>query len=122
MPAKTCGKHAREQLVYLPPDVVKLLRRHLREGGVTDGAIFRGASGRLSPRQAQYRFRQVVAAAGIARPVTVHSLRHTFATRLRERTGDLRLVQAALGHRQIATTEVYATVGGGDLRRAVAGA
>ncbi len=117
--ARSRGKHAREQLVYLPPDVVKLLRRHVREAGVTEGAIFRGARGRLSPRQAQYRFRQAVAAAGIKRAVTVHSLRHTFATRLRERTGDLRLVQAALGHRQIATTEVYAAVTGQDLRRAI---
>lgn len=61
-----------------------------------------------------------MAAAGIERAVTVHSLRHTFATRLRERTGDLRLVQAALGHMQIGTTEVYANVRGGGLRRALA--
>ncbi|MBZ0173639.1 MAG: tyrosine-type recombinase/integrase, partial [Phycisphaerales bacterium] len=57
--------------------------------------------------------------AGIDRPVTVHSLRHTFATRLRRKTGDLRIVQVALGHRQLATTEVYAHVGGEEVRRAV---
>ena len=50
----------------------------------------------------------------------MHSLRHTFATRLRERTGDLRIVQAALGHRHLGTTEAYAHVGGAEVRRAVA--
>lgn len=71
--------------------------------------IFRGARGRLLPRQSQYRFRQVVAATGIERPVTVDSLRHTLATRLREREGRPEAGAAVLGHRQIATTEVYAT-------------
>jgi site-specific recombinase XerD len=48
--------------------------------------------------------------AGITRPFSIHSLRHTFATRLYRKTGDLYLVQRALGHRQITTTEVYAKV------------
>ncbi len=38
----------------------------------------------------------------IERPVTAHSLRHTFANRLRRKTGDLRVVRAALEHRQLA--------------------
>jgi integrase/recombinase XerC len=75
----------------------------------------------LSARQAQYRFGALLAAAGIERPVTVHALRHTFATRLRERTGDLRIVQAALGHRQLTTTEVYASLSNADVRHAVVG-
>jgi integrase/recombinase XerC len=59
--------------------------------------------------------------AAIDRPVTVHALRHTFATRLRERTGDLRIVQAALGHRQLGTTEVYAHMSGAEVRQAISG-
>jgi site-specific recombinase XerD len=46
-------------------------------------------------------------------------LAHTFATRLQERTGDLRIVQAALGHRQLATTEVYTRPSSADVRQAV---
>jgi integrase/recombinase XerC len=57
---------------------------------------------------------------GISRPFSVHSLRHTFATRLYQRTGDLYLVQRALGHRQITTTEIYARVSDDSLRQAVA--
>jgi integrase/recombinase XerC len=65
------------------------------------------------------RFAQRIKETGIDRPVSLHSLRHTFATRLYEKTGDLHLVQRALGHRQITTTEVYARVGDGVLRREV---
>ena len=92
------GKHARIQTVYFPKGVVRLLRRHLRDHvGGTAGAIFQSSRGRrLSARQAQYRFRAMLEMARIDRPVTVHALRHTFATRLRERTGDLRIVQTAL--------------------------
>jgi site-specific recombinase XerD len=57
--------------------------------------------------------------AGITRPFSIHSLRHTFATRLYRQTGDLYLVQRALGHRQITTTEVYAKVSDEALRAAV---
>jgi integrase/recombinase XerD len=99
------GKHAPVQDVVLPRDVVRVLRGYLRDADISSGPVFRSAHGRLSARQARYRFHAAVAAAGIDRPVTVHSLRHTVATRLRERTGDLRIVQAALGHCHLGTTE-----------------
>jgi integrase/recombinase XerC len=103
----------------LPRDVARLLRRYLVEEGIREDALFRTCRGRLSSRQAQYRFHALLADAGIERPLTVHALRHTFATRLRERTGDLRIVQAALGHRHLGTTEAYAHVGSADVRRAI---
>jgi integrase/recombinase XerC len=74
----------------------------------------------LSARQVQFRFARWFQESGFDRPVSLHSLRHTFATRLYEKTGDLHLVQRALGHRQITTTEIYARVGEEKLRRAVA--
>jgi len=117
--AQSHGKHSKIQKVYFPKEVATLLKRHLKQETIGEGAIFHGRSARLSIRQAQYRFRQVLAAAGIERPLTVHSLRHTFATRLREETGDLRLVQVALGHRQLATTQVYASISDADIRTAI---
>jgi integrase/recombinase XerC len=118
--ARSVGKHARVQDVVLTRDVVKLLRAHLRDAQISDGPVFRSARGRLSSRQAQYRFHAIAKDAGIERRLTVHSLRHTFATRLRERTGDLRIVQAALGHRHLGTTEAYAQASDADVRRAIA--
>ena len=82
--------------------------------------LFRGRSGRrLGARAIQLKFARWVKEAGIDRPVSVHSLRHTFAIRLYEKTGDLYLVQRALGHRNITTTEIYARVSDEALRRAV---
>ena len=59
------------------------------------------------------------ASSGQAWPFSIHSLRHTFATRLYRKTGDLYLVEKALGHRQITTTEIYASVEDEAVRRAV---
>jgi len=73
--------------------------------------VFRSARGFcLSARQAQYRFHAICTLAKIERRFTVHSLRHQFADSLRRRTGDLRIVQAALGHRHLAVSFRHACV------------
>jgi integrase/recombinase XerC len=118
-------KGGTEGRVFLNPELGRLLCQFIKKNapqGHTgpNTPLFRGQSGkRLSARQIQFRFARWFCEAGIDRPVSLHSLRHTFATRLYEKTGDLHLVQRALGHRQITTTEIYARVGEGALRRAV---
>jgi integrase/recombinase XerC len=71
--------------------------------------IFCSTRGRaLAPRSIQYRFAFWLSRAGIRRKMSVHSLRHTFATLLYRATRDLLLVSRALGHRDIRTTCRYA--------------
>ena len=74
---------------------------------------------RISVRQAQRSFEEWLAAAGIEKHISVHGLRHTFATSLLERTGNLALVQQSLGHRHISTTTIYAHVPSEALQQAM---
>jgi integrase/recombinase XerC len=116
------AKGAREQAVFLNLRLCRLLASCINNAGATDGIpLFSSRNGnRLGARQIQLRFHHWLKAAGITKPLSVHSLRHTFATRLYAKTGDLHLVQRALGHRHITTTEIYVKVEDKALRKALA--
>jgi len=102
----------------------KAICQHLREyiGCRTSGPLFQARDGRrVSLRHTQRRFEQWREKAGIMSTVSVHGLRHSFANRIYQHTGDLLLTQAALRHRSIASTMVYARCDETRLRQVVSG-
>jgi integrase/recombinase XerD len=75
--------------------------------------------GHLCARHVQRRFEGWLAKAGVRGRYSPHSCRHSFALGLFERTGDVLLVQAALGHRAISSTLVYVRASAARVRAAV---
>ena len=112
------AKGDQPERVFLSRGIVGHLRRFIGER--TDGPLFPSRSGRaMTTRHVNRRLQRWLKAAGIERPASPHSLRHSFARDLYRRCRDVLLVKEALRHRSIVSTLVYAQVDEERLRRAI---
>jgi len=115
----TCvGKGDKERIVPLGEHATDWLRRYMRDGRP---ALLRGRSsqwlfvnardgGSLSRIGVWKVLKAYGVSAGIAREISPHVLRHSFATHLLERGADLRAIQVMLGHADLSTTQIYTHV------------
>ena len=117
------GKGRKDRYAMLSDDLLELLRtwwRTGREQGVMlpGGWLFPGLNpvNHLSTRQLRRIFHAAKAAAEIDKRVSLHTLRHCFATHLLEQGVDIRLIQVLLGHTKLNTTAHYSQVDSSTLR------
>ncbi len=108
------GKGRKQRMVPVLPQVAKLVADYvaLCPYDLTDqGPLFVGAKGGpLSPRIIQLAMARLRGALGLPETATPHALRHSFATHLLARGGDLRSIQELLGHASLSTTQIYTAV------------
>jgi len=111
------GKGAKERLVPIGRRAIGAIAIYLRElrptleRGEGKGVLFLSARGQPLSRMGAWKIlRKYVDQAGITKPVSPHTLRHSFATHLLEGGADLRAVQEMLGHVDISTTQIYTHV------------
>jgi site-specific recombinase XerD len=111
------GKGEKVRLVFLSDRAKEAVRSYLGKRTDLDEALFiqlsrpvpkeKDGDLRLSPRSVERIIKHYAAKAGIAKKVSPHTLRHSFATDLLQNGADLRAVQMLLGHANITTTQIY---------------
>jgi integrase/recombinase XerC len=108
------GKGNKTRMVPLLPQVATAIADYLAlcpYENPPNGPLFVGARGKpLSPRIVQLTMARLRGALGLADTATPHALRHSFATHLLARGGDLRSIQELLGHASLSTTQIYTAV------------
>ena len=107
------GKGNKTRMVPLLPQVAKLIADYIAlcPNLPADGPLFLGSrGGPLSPRVVQLAMATLRGALGLPDTATPHALRHSFATHLLARGGDLRAIQELLGHASLSTTQIYTAV------------
>jgi integrase/recombinase XerC len=108
------GKGRKQRMVPLIPAVAKLIANYIAlcPGELPEsGPLFVGAKGGpLTARVVQLAMARLRGALSLPETATPHALRHSFATHLLARGGDLRSIQELLGHASLSTTQIYTAV------------
>ena len=110
------GKGAKERFVPVGRQAQQALTQYLKKGRAAllkkpSSYLFIGYRGRPLTRQGFWEIiKKYAIKSGINKPISPHTLRHSFATHILERGADLRSVQTMLGHSSITTTQIYTHV------------
>lgn len=118
---RVLGKRQKERLVPVLPFVRDAISTYLEQcphNGASDSPLFVGVrGGRLDGREIRAAMQKVRAALSLPDTATPHALRHSFASHLLARGGDLRVIQELLGHSDLKATQVYTEVNSSQLKK-----
>jgi integrase/recombinase XerD len=105
------GKGNKDRYVMLSPHLLELLRAWYKAAG-PQGWLFPGMNpvNPMTTRQLRRACHAAAQMAEIDKPVSPHTLRHSFATHLLEQNTDIRVIQVLLGHAKLDTTALYTRV------------
>jgi integrase/recombinase XerD len=101
------GKGKKDRITLLSVRLLEILREYYRLYKPQEYLFTGQMGGQYSERSAQLVLKEAAQRAGITRHVTLHTLRHSFATHLLENGTDLRYIQSLLGHSSPKTTQIY---------------
>jgi site-specific recombinase XerD len=117
------GKGNRDRYAMLSPTLLDLLRQYWHDAHAKGtmrpgGWLFpnRSVSKHIGTRHLNRILHDAADRAGLEKPVTLHLLRHAFATHLLEEAVDIRVIQVLLGHKKLDTTARYTHIGTQTLR------
>jgi len=114
---RVLGKGNKERITLLGQPAIATLKKYIDKARpqlmrkhVTNAVFLNRFGGRLSTRSIDEIVRKAGIAAGLQQTVTPHLLRHTFATHMLNGGADLRVLQELLGHENLVTTQIYASI------------
>jgi site-specific recombinase XerD len=111
------GKGGKVRVVFLSSEAKNALKLYLdKRKDMAEPLFVSQKEERLTPRSIERFIKAYAIKAGIMKPITPHTLRHSFATDLLRNGADLRAVQLLLGHANISTTQVYTHITDRELR------
>lgn len=119
------GKGLKDRILWIDDETLKELQgwkeRQFSEWGKTDIVFSTRTLKKLDGKAVRKMIKTYTHKAGINKDITTHSLRHTFASDLLRDTKNLRIVQKALGHSNISTTQIYTHIVDDELEAAMKG-
>ncbi len=117
------GKGAKDRILYIKKDMVDMLiswkKRQFEEWGISKYVFTTRTLRQIDGKAIRKMIATYSKKAGIKKHVTTHTFRHTFATDLLSKTDNLRIVQEALGHRDIRTTQIYTHISNQEVKEAM---
>jgi len=111
------GKGNKDRPIFLSNQLIEDLKRYILTLSENEIYLFPGKNGHITIRNIQYIVKTAAKKAKINKKISVHKLRHSFATHNLENGVDIRLIQELLGHSDLSTTQIYTKVSHEQLKK-----